>query len=54
MQIKRVGAVAAAKAVANKPEFELLNLDGNEISEAGVDALKVLHTDYSTLFGTPR
>lgn len=38
--LTRIGAVAAARAVANKPEFKLLNLDGNQISESGIEALR--------------
>ncbi|KAJ7557896.1 hypothetical protein O6H91_04G014300 [Diphasiastrum complanatum] len=37
----RLGALAAAQAVSNKPSFKLLLLDGNHISEQGVDALRV-------------
>ncbi|OAE25503.1 hypothetical protein AXG93_1543s1190 [Marchantia polymorpha subsp. ruderalis] len=39
-ELTRVGAVAAAEAVANKSAFTKLNLDGNRISEAGIVALK--------------
>ena len=42
-QLKRGGACALAKAVANKPALALLHLDENEISEAGIGALKVRH-----------
>ena len=40
-QLRRGGACALAKACARKPALRLLALDENEISEAGVDALKV-------------
>lgn len=40
-QLKRGGACALAKACADKPGLALLALDENEISEAGIDALKV-------------
>jgi hypothetical protein len=40
-QIRRAGALAVAKAVAAAAELRLLALDANEISEAGLDALKV-------------
>jgi large subunit ribosomal protein L31/Ran GTPase-activating protein 1 len=40
-QLRRVGAAALAKACASKPRLELLALDENEISDAGIDALKV-------------
>lgn len=38
--ISRIGAKAAAEAVINKPDFDLLNIDGNFISEEGIDAVK--------------
>ncbi|MCO5557944.1 hypothetical protein L7F22_011517 [Adiantum nelumboides] len=38
--IGRIGACAAAKAVALKPGFRLLSLNGNHISDAGIEALK--------------
>lgn len=40
-QLKRGGACALAKACARKPGLALLALDENEISEAGLDALRV-------------
>ncbi len=40
-QLKCGGACALAKAVGAKPRLALLHLDENEISEAGIDALKV-------------
>ena len=39
-ELGRVGAVAAAQAVANKSEFKSLNLNGNQISEQGIEALR--------------
>ena len=39
-QIRRGGACAVAKAVAALPLLETLELDDNEISEAGVEALR--------------
>lgn len=38
----RVGACAAAQAVAQKPKFGLLSMNGNHISRAGVEAVKDL------------
>jgi Ran GTPase-activating protein 1 len=38
--ISGVGAKAAAESVINKPDFDLLNIDGNCISEEGIDAVK--------------
>lgn len=40
--IRRVGARAVAQTVVVKPEFKLLNIDGNFISDEGVDEVKVL------------
>jgi len=39
-EIGRIGAVAAAQAVANKSDFKSLNLNGNQISEQGIEALQ--------------
>jgi large subunit ribosomal protein L31/Ran GTPase-activating protein 1 len=36
-QLKRVGAVALAKAAASKPQLELLQMDDNMISEEGLN-----------------
>jgi Ran GTPase-activating protein 1 len=41
-QIRRGGACALAKACCSNPHLELLALDENEISEAGVEALKAI------------
>ena len=41
MQLRRAGAMAMTKAIADKAQFEFLNLDANEISEAAVDDIKV-------------
>ena len=42
MQIKRPGAVAVARAVCKSGKiFKALSLDENEISENGIDSLKV-------------
>ncbi|ERM96364.1 RAN GTPase-activating protein 2 [Amborella trichopoda] len=38
--ITRVGAKVSAKAVAEKPGFSMLNLDGNCISDEGIDEVK--------------
>eukprot|EP00262_Sarcandra_glabra_P009030 TRINITY_DN23005_c0_g1_i1.p1 TRINITY_DN23005_c0_g1~~TRINITY_DN23005_c0_g1_i1.p1 ORF type:complete len:591 (+),score=141.78 TRINITY_DN23005_c0_g1_i1:130-1773(+) len=38
--IKRVGARLLAKAVVNKPDFVLLNINGNFISDEGIDEVK--------------
>ncbi|XP_057824830.2 RAN GTPase-activating protein 1 [Cryptomeria japonica] len=38
--ITRIGAKVAAEAVANKPDFSLLNIDANFISEEGIAAVK--------------
>jgi len=46
-QIRRAGALAVAKAVAAAAELRLLALDANEISEAGLDALKVARPGFA-------
>ncbi|XP_020103286.1 RAN GTPase-activating protein 2-like [Ananas comosus] len=38
--IRRAGARCLAQAVANKPAFVLLNIDGNAISDEGIDEVK--------------
>jgi Ran GTPase-activating protein 1 len=40
--IGRIGACAAAEAISLKSGFKVLNLNGNHISEAGIEALKDL------------
>lgn len=40
-QLKRGGACALAKACARKPGLQLLALDENELSDSGIEALKV-------------
>ncbi|KAH7281443.1 hypothetical protein KP509_36G048000 [Ceratopteris richardii] len=40
--IGRIGACAAAKAVASKSKFKLLSLNGNHISETGIESLKLV------------
>lgn len=40
-QVRRAGAVAVSKAVADKAQLELLDLDGNEISDSAIDDIKV-------------
>lgn len=42
--MKRVGAVAVAKAAASRPALELLALDENEISENGLDEVGVVRS----------
>lgn len=39
-ELGRVGALAAAQAVASKSDFKSLNLNGNQISEQGIEALR--------------
>ena len=41
LQIRRAGAVAVTKAVADKQQLELLDLDANEIPETAIDSIKV-------------
>ncbi len=42
-QMKRVGAVAAAKAAASLARLELLALDENAVSEAGLDEVRAVY-----------
>ena len=39
--MRRAGALAVTKAVADKAQLELLDLDANEISDSAVDDIKV-------------
>lgn len=39
-ELGRIGAVAAAQAVSSKVDFKSLNLNGNQISEQGIEALR--------------
>ena len=39
--MRRGGALAVTKAVADKAQLELLDLDANEISDSAVDDIKV-------------
>lgn len=39
-ELGRVGAVAAAQAVTSKVDFKSLNLNGNQISEQGIEAVR--------------
>ncbi|KAL8143133.1 hypothetical protein V2J09_016165 [Rumex salicifolius] len=39
-KIRRVGVRVLAQAVVNKPGFKLLNIDGNFISDEGIDEVK--------------
>lgn len=41
LQVRRAGALAVTKAVADKAQLELLDLDANEISDSAVDDIKV-------------
>lgn len=38
--IRRAGAMLLAQAVVHKPEFEMLNINGNYISDEGIDEVK--------------
>ena len=40
-QVRRAGALAVTKAVVDKAQLELLDLDANEISDGAVDDIKV-------------
>ncbi|KAI8566238.1 hypothetical protein RHMOL_Rhmol02G0024600 [Rhododendron molle] len=50
--IRWAGARVLAQAVVEKPEFKLLNLDGNFISEEGIDELKGMFKASPDLLGS--
>ena len=41
LQVRRAGAVAVTKAVADHTQLELLDLDANEIPDSAIDNIKV-------------
>ncbi|KAF5937380.1 hypothetical protein HYC85_024886 [Camellia sinensis] len=49
--IRRAGARVLAQAVVRKPGFKLLNLDGNFISDEGVDELKEIFKHSPDMLG---
>lgn len=49
--LRRVGARALAQSVVKKPEFKLLNLNGNFISEEGIDDLKEIFKKHVDMLG---
>ncbi|KAL6978521.1 RAN GTPase-activating protein 2 [Sarracenia purpurea var. burkii] len=49
--IRRAGARVLAQAVVHKPGFKLLNLNGNFMSDEGVDELKVLFKHSPDMLG---
>ncbi|XAR58542.1 hypothetical protein NMG60_11013976 [Bertholletia excelsa] len=49
--IRRVGARVLAQAVVNKPRFKLLNLNGNFISDEGIDELKDIFRNSPDMLG---
>ncbi|XP_047316299.1 RAN GTPase-activating protein 2-like [Impatiens glandulifera] len=50
--IRRAGARMIAQAVVGKPEMKLLNLDGNFISDEGVDELKSIFKSSPGVLGS--
>jgi Ran GTPase-activating protein 1 len=50
-QITRVGARVLAQAVVSKPGFTLLNVNGNYISDEGIDELKVIFKKSPEMLG---
>ncbi|CAN1176825.1 RAN GTPase-activating protein 1 [Linum perenne] len=49
--IRRAGARVLAQAVVNKPGFKLLNLNGNFISDEGLDEVKTIFKNSPDLLG---
>ncbi|KAJ8766426.1 hypothetical protein K2173_022485 [Erythroxylum novogranatense] len=47
----RVGARSLAKVVVQKPVFELLNINGNYISDEGIDEVKEIFKKFPTMLG---
>ncbi|KAL6970394.1 RAN GTPase-activating protein 2 [Sarracenia purpurea var. burkii] len=50
--IRRAGARLLAQTVVQKPEFKLLNINGNFISEEGIDELKGIFKSSPDLLGS--
>lgn len=50
--LRRVGARVLAQAVVDKPKFKLLNVDGNFISDEGVDELKQIFKKSPDMLGS--
>ncbi|XP_052188438.1 RAN GTPase-activating protein 2 isoform X2 [Diospyros lotus] len=50
--IRRAGAQILAQTVVQKPEFKLLNIDGNFISEEGIDELKIIFKSSPNMLGS--
>nr|XP_043605857.1 RAN GTPase-activating protein 2-like [Erigeron canadensis]XP_043605858.1 RAN GTPase-activating protein 2-like [Erigeron canadensis]XP_043605859.1 RAN GTPase-activating protein 2-like [Erigeron canadensis]XP_043605860.1 RAN GTPase-activating protein 2-like [Erigeron canadensis] len=51
-QIRRAGARVLAQAVVGKPGFKLLNIDGNFLSDEGVDDVKEIFKNSPDLLGS--
>ena len=49
LQVRRAGALAVTKAVADKHQLEMLDLDANEIPDSALDDVKVRHLTYALL-----
>ncbi len=49
LQVRRAGALAVTKAVADKQQLEMLDLDANEIPDSAIDDVKVCHLTYGLL-----
>uniref|UniRef100_A0A2P2JWF0 RAN GTPase-activating protein 2 isoform X1 n=1 Tax=Rhizophora mucronata TaxID=61149 RepID=A0A2P2JWF0_RHIMU len=50
--IRRAGARVLAQVVVQKPEFELLNIDGNYISDEGIDEMKEIFKKFPNMLGS--
>ena len=49
LQVRRAGALAVTKAVADQQQLEMLDLDANEIPDSAIDDIKVRHLTYALL-----
>lgn len=50
--IRRAGARVLARVVVQKPEFKLLNIDGNFISDEGIDEVKEMFEKFPDRLGS--
>lgn len=49
LQVRRAGALAVTKAVADKQQLEMLDLDANEIPDSAIDDIKVRCLTYLSM-----
>lgn len=49
LQVRRAGALAVTKAMADKQQLDMLDFDANEIPDSAIDDIKVRHLTYALL-----